>query len=506
MLVPLSASGENVEDSLIVGMISTRTTEIRPLTPQERDIVSLYGVVYESLVTVDDNGLPQPLLAESWTESGGGQTWTFTLRENITFSDGTPLTAQDVVASGQYILNLAKNDQGLDRGFYGNIRYMVSSFTAQDDRTVVVKAARDYYGLLYSMTFPVVPASQVEMANPVGTGPYVISSFEPASYMLLNANPAWWQTQPQVQEITVTFYPNNKDMINAYEYGRVDTVFTRSVAAAQYKSGINSLSISYSTRQLEVLLINHRERSFPLDSLKVRQAIRYMLDLDDIVNNVYYGMVTRTDTPLIPGTWTYWSENDAQQFNKQRAMELLDEAGWTDYDENGVRTTVRADTGKLARMHLRFYVYEEQENSVRVEVANRIADALMQVGIECKVETLTYKEARDKLKAGSYDLCLAAFNIDFTPDPGYLLISGNNCNYMRYKSTEMDNLFKTLRAAQEESAYRAALQSIQTLFWNDCPFVCLYYRNGSVLTRKMFTDARDVREPEVLRGIETFKK
>ena len=96
--------------------------------------------------------------------------------------------------------------------------------------------------------------------------------------------------------------------------------------------------------------------------------------------------------------------------------------------------------------------YEEQENSVRVEVANRIADALMQVGIECKVETLTYKEARDKLKAGSYDLCLAAFNIDFTPDPGYLLISGNNCNYMRYKSTEMDNLFKTLRAAQEESA------------------------------------------------------
>ncbi len=181
MLVPLSAFGENVEDSLIVGMISTRTTEIRPLTPQERDIVSLYGVVYESLVTVDDNGLPQPLLAESWTESGGGQTWTFTLRENITFSDGTPLTAQDVVASGQYILNLAKNDQGLDRGFYGNIRYMVSSFTAQDDRTVVVKAARDYYGLLYSMTFPVVPASQVEMANPVGTGPYVISSFEPAT-------------------------------------------------------------------------------------------------------------------------------------------------------------------------------------------------------------------------------------------------------------------------------------------------------------------------------------
>ena len=143
MLVPLSAFGENVEDSLIVGMISTRTTEIRPLTPQERDIVSLYGVVYESLVTVDDNGLPQPLLAESWTESGGGQTWTFTLRENITFSDGTPLTAQDVVASGQYILNLAKNDQGLDRGFTATSAIWCPPSPRRDDRTVVVKAARD---------------------------------------------------------------------------------------------------------------------------------------------------------------------------------------------------------------------------------------------------------------------------------------------------------------------------------------------------------------------------
>lgn len=66
--------------------------------------------------------------------------------ENITFSDGTPLTAQDVVASGQYILNLAKNDQGLDRGFYGNIRYMVSSFTAQDEAHRGGQAARDYYG------------------------------------------------------------------------------------------------------------------------------------------------------------------------------------------------------------------------------------------------------------------------------------------------------------------------------------------------------------------------
>ncbi|MEG0995703.1 MAG: hypothetical protein RSH26_01945, partial [Clostridia bacterium] len=61
LLVPSLAMGENVGDSLLLGIVSTRTTEIRPLTPLERDIVSLYGMVYESLVTIDDNGLPQPL-------------------------------------------------------------------------------------------------------------------------------------------------------------------------------------------------------------------------------------------------------------------------------------------------------------------------------------------------------------------------------------------------------------------------------------------------------------
>ena len=194
---PAASRAENVGDSLVVGMVSTRTTEIRPLTPQEAGMVSLYNVVYESLVTVDDNGIPQPYLAEKWEESNSGETWTFTLRENLRFSDGSALTADDVVASAQYLLTLAKNEEAEDNGFYQTMRYTISSISKADERTVIVKAARKYYGVLYSMTFPVVPAAQVEQANPLGSGPYVISAFEPGSYMQLDANANWWQTQPQ---------------------------------------------------------------------------------------------------------------------------------------------------------------------------------------------------------------------------------------------------------------------------------------------------------------------
>ena len=81
LLTPLAAEATNVDDSLIVGIQSTKTPLLRPLDPKERDIMSIYDLVYDGLVTIDDDYLPQPALAESWTESGGGKTWTFRLRE-----------------------------------------------------------------------------------------------------------------------------------------------------------------------------------------------------------------------------------------------------------------------------------------------------------------------------------------------------------------------------------------------------------------------------------------
>ena len=485
-----------------LGIISVTTTQVNPLTPVEREFLSLTDLMYEGLMYLDDNYQPQPNLAERYNVSTNGKTWYFYLREGITFHDGTPLTAQDVVATAQEILRLAKDGQGR----YATLKYFITSIEANDSRTVTIKTNRANYGFLYAMTFPILKASEVQAANPVGTGPYYLDLFEPGTYMLLSAYTNWWRSIPDYRQVLVNFFATNRELISAYEYSTVDAVLTRAITAAQYRSGSSSYNIDFRTTQLETLMMNNNARE--LKDVQVREAIRCMIDMDDLVNNVYYGMVTRTDTPLIPGTWTYWNEGLKQSVNRQRANELLDAAGWDRFKESDAGNQVRTKVfdGKEYFLHLRFYVYEEQDNSVRVEVANRIADALLQVGIECKVETLTFKDAAARLKAANYDLCLAAFNVDFPPDPGYLLMSGNSGNYMRYKSTAMDKLFETLRATQDYDSYAATLQQIQDLFWEDCPFVCLYYRNGAILTREMFTDARDVREPQVLRGIETFEK
>lgn len=504
LMLPSGALGERLTDAGVhIGIISVATSKVNPLVPVEREFMSLTDLIYEGLLYLDDNYQPQPCLAERYTSSADGKTWFFYLRENVTFHDGTPLSAYDVAATANEILRLAEEGEGR----YQTLKYFITSIEASDSRTVVVRTNRANYGFLYAMTFPVLKAAEVQAENPVGTGAYYLDLFEPTVYMLLSAYTGWWQNLPEYRQILVNFFSTNRELISAYEYSNVDAVLTRAITAAQYRSGVGAYNIDFRTTQLETLQMNNR--SSELSDVRVRQAIRYMIDLDDIVNNVYYGMVTRTDTPLIPGTWTYWNGDYRQEYNKQLANQLLDAAGWDQYTESDTGNQVRCrynEKGEKANLHLRFYVYEEQDNSVRVEVASRISDSLLQVGIECKVDTITYKEAVEKLKAGSYDLCLAAYNIDFTPDPGYMLISGNSGNYTRYKSSEMDTLIQSqLRTAMDYGVYAQTLKEIQNLFWQDCPLVCLYYRNGAILTRHMLTDARDVREPQVLRGIQYSK-
>ena len=464
-------------------------------------MLSIYNVVYESLLYIDDEYVPQGYLAESWESTTDGKVWTFHLRPDIRFSDGSPVTAADVVASADYILSRANDENTTDHGFYSNLAYFVKSISAKDDTTVVVRAKRPYYGILFEMTFPVVPAAQVGMDQPVGSGPYIISDFQAGSYMSLEANTNWWKAQPYVRQIVVSFHETPGSVIESYEYNRVDTIFTRSISGSQYKTGTKSVTMGYRTSQLECLLMNNSSSEL---TAEVRKAIRYVVDRQKIVNSIYSGLVVPSNFPFYPGTWMYNESLDSlYTVNPDEAKRILAKEGWEDYDENGILDRMTSD-GKQKNLHLRFYVYEEPDNDVRLETANMIADQLAQVGIECKVEAMTMANMKEKLSAGSFDLALVGYSMDVCPDPGFLLMRGNTGNYCRYKSSRMTELCEQLRKMKTQEEYRQKLMEIQSLFAEDCPFLCLYYRSGNVISRYMYTTCRDVREYELLRGIESF--
>lgn len=470
---------------------------------EEREFQSLTSLIYEGLYSLDDDYRPVECLAESCEAESSGKRWTVKMRSGVVFHDGTPCTAYDVEATLKEILRLA--DDGM--GQYNQLKYMISDVKANSADSLIITASRPYWGIKFALTFPVLPRDQVNLQVPAGTGPFKVDRFEPASYLLLSANEAWWQTPPTVKSISVTFRATNRELITDYEYNRVDAAITRSASAGQYQTGLANLNITYRTRQLETLLLNNSSNAFPLDNILVRKAIRHAIDFNAIANSVYMGMARRTDTPMPSGTWMYQADDAEFVYDPEKAKALLDEAGWKadPARDNGVRHTTVTEKGeqKDRRLRLRLYVYEEQDNSVRLQVANMIADYLAAVGIEAKVTMESFSSVAAHLKARNFDMAIAAFQMDVVPDPGFLLMSGNTGNYGSYKSAAMDNLFKSLRAERNEEQYKSLLWQIQAQFTEDCPFICMWYRCGALLTRKVFTTVRDVREPEILRGIES---
>ena len=483
------------------GIQSVKTISIRPFEPVERDMLSVYDLVYESLVVIDENYMPQPYLAERWEESSGGKYWTFYLRRDVKFSNGEPLTAEDVVASARYILDKANDENITDHGFYSNLKYFVSNISVKDEYTVTVKTSRPYFGLLYAMTFPVVPAASVADDNPPGSGPYMILEFHPGESMWMSVNKGWWKTSPQVQEIDFMLHETARQVIESYEFGRVNAIFTRSIAGAQYKTGTSSVSMNYRTNQLECLLMNNSSYELTENG---RKAIRCVIDKSRLIATAYSGMARETEFPFYPGTWMYNSSYDGLwKKDVEKAKQLLAEDGWEDSDENGILDRINSK-GKQVNLSLRLYYYEEPDNDVRAVAVNMISDALQEIGIECRIDAMTLPNLEAKLKAGSYDLALVSYAMDVCPDPGFILMKGNTGNYVRYKSEKMDNLCKSLRTQVSQEGFRQKLMDIQALFYEDCPFLCLYWRTGTVVSRYMYTTNRDVREYQLLRGIQSF--
>lgn len=479
-------------NELNLSMISAKTIRLNPLQPEEREFQSLTALIYEGLFSLDDEYRPRENLAQACNISES--TWLITLREDAKFHDGTPVTAYDVVATIDEIIRLANEGKGQ----YAQLKYIIESASANNASTVVIKVKRPYYGTYYALTFPILHASQVQADNPLGTGPYKVDSFVPTSHLHLSANPYWRDKQPAIQYINVNFQAKNNQLLEDYEFNRVDAAITRSASAGQYQTGVSNMNIPYRTNQLEVLLLNNR--TAPTNDINVRKAIRYAIDVDAIANQCYSGTAIRTDTPMPYGTWMHNPDESHYEYNPEKAKALLAQAGWEDLDGDGYLD--KFENNEKVTLELRLMVYEEQSNSVRIPAANMIQHMLGQVGIKVNINSVKFATAQERLKVANFTICLASFQMDTVPDPGFLLMSSNTGNYGLYRSNNMDNLFKKLRTTMDKTEYQSLLYQIQDQFGEDCPFICLYYRAGALMTRTVFTNARDIREPEILRGIE----
>ena len=494
--------------SLTCAIVATNDLELRPLQLNQRDVVSVLDVVYEGLFAIDDNYAPQPELAYSYSFISDGRRLEVKLREGITFHNGQPLTAHDVVATLDYMYELSGFDSDLnttvplaERGLYYSTFYAIKSWQATDDLTLLFNLRRTSYGSLYSLTFPILPASEVRNAMPSGTGPYKYDGYEPGSAIWLTANTAWWQRVPQVHNIRASIYSDSERALTAFDQQNVDIAMTRSINASRYSGSLTSFSLAARTRQLEVLLINRSYKLFKSDNNGenlVREAISYAINRSELISSIYQGMASIAYTPIPTGTWLSNESTIQDIYDPLMAASLLDSAGWKLADD-GYRYKGREKMDRL-----RILVYDEPGSTVRTNAANKIVEQLAAVGIDAYVATWSRADVQTKLTSGDYSMALCAFNFDINPDPGFTLTSTASCNYTRYRSDDMNSLISQMRKSVNMYEYQYAMQLIQDQFEQDKPYLPLYWRSGALLSRSAFTNARDIRELELLRGIESF--
>lgn len=494
--------------SLVFGMVATPDVTLKPLELNQRDIVSVLNLIYEGLFRVDDNYLPQPNLAYSFEFSNEGRRLIVTLRDNVTFHNGTMLTSADVVATLDKMYELSGFDKDLNsevpmenRGLYYSTFYYIRNWSAQDDHTIIFTLRRACYGSLYALTFPVLPAEEVDMLTPAGTGPYRYDGYEQGSSIWLSMNTRWWQKAPQIRNIRASIYSDSEKVLTAFDQRDIDIATTRSINASRYTGSLSSFSMNARSRQLEVLLVNRAYSLFQSDDSGnnlVRQAVSYAIDRSVLINSIYQGMATVAYTPIPSGIWLSNEETTKDIYDPMMASSLLDRAGWK-----------LADNGKRYKNgqsmpQLRLYVYDEPNSMVRTNAANKIREQLENVGFSVNVVTWNRDSVITKLRSGDFSLALCAFNFDVCPDPGFTITSTGSCNFTRYRSNTMNDLLTDLRKSWVQDDYRNVMNQIQDLFIKDMPYIPLYWRSSALLSRSAFTNTRDIRELELLRGIESF--
>ena len=369
---------------------------LHPILSQDAANVALAGLVWEGLFALDGSFEPQPVLCQGYTVSEDGLTWTFTLRSGVTFSDGSPLTADEAAAS----LRLAMGESSRFSGRMGGVR----SVTSQDG-AVVVTLNRPNGALPALLDIPIVKG---ESEEPLGTGPYVVEGWGEDSR--LTARSDWWQNKPlPVQTIPLYTVPEPDDLIYAFDAGDISLVSTDLTGTNALGFGGDYETWDYPTSTM--LYVGFNCNAGACRDPAVRQALSRGLDRNSVASALYARHAVASALPVHPAAACYdETAAAALDYAPQALADGLTAAGWSK-GEDGLWARGRE------RLSLTFVV--STDNTFRLTAAEYLAGELTRAGIGVELQKLSWTDYQKALAQGDFDLYLGAVTLsaDFDPTP-----------------------------------------------------------------------------------------
>ncbi|MCA9385578.1 peptide ABC transporter substrate-binding protein [Candidatus Dojkabacteria bacterium] len=396
----LRVDSEEFIEGSVVGIDETGQLlglqKINPLVPStiqlEKDISNL---VYESLLTIDQNAEIHPVLIESYEEVKKGNHYSFTLKNDIYWHDGTKLTTHDVEETFELLQRLNENPDTAS-SFSSVVANQFNDLIVLDDRTFEVMLVDEDAVLptfFESLTFKIMPAKYIENidtnsiltrdiyinTNPIGTGPYrnVSQSARSQNLIQLSRNERYHEQIPSIGKIVFQLFPDENSAVEALKTGKIHAIAGLSSGVSESIKDLENYEILQSNiiyNQYWALHFNLDQNSGHqnLQEKGVRQAIGYAIDRDKIINNLD-GRGEEAFGTIPKNSFAYNDEIARVSYNPEKASELLDDEGWRISRQTGLRTKQNS----VLSIDI-VYV----DNIDRDKVAENIKDDLEALGIE----------------------------------------------------------------------------------------------------------------------------
>ncbi|MDP9299440.1 MAG: ABC transporter substrate-binding protein [Actinomycetota bacterium] len=447
----------------------------------------------------------EPSLATSVDTSEDGMTFTYHLRDDITWSDGQPLTADDVAFS----LNLYKSNHAYYPESYltlidGDVKVLdpttIQFTTKQPTGLYSGKAPYMYDYILPKHIFEnIEKPKQFENVPSVGSGPFYVAEYKVGEYVRMVRNPYWSGPAPYIDEIVYRIYKNDDALAQALKTGELDEVRVNSANIFNsLKDQPNITTMVGAVPEYDYFNMNggsalepktatytpHGDGNPALADPTVRLAIRMAIDSQELVDKVLLGYGS-PGTSMVPpvvvkgARWDPTGTSDYIEWDIPGANKLLDDAGYKDCDGDGVRELPGC---KQPSLDLRYFTRSSDQNTI--DAAPFISKWLSEIGIKTEVQAVTSGQLGVIENAGEFDLAHWDWLPDLDPDPNLSSFVcdqrppdgtavGNNDAY--WCNPEYDKLYLQQQAELDINKRWEIVHQMQKIFYEDNPYVVLWY-------------------------------
>jgi peptide/nickel transport system substrate-binding protein len=433
--------------------------------------------IQRNLLDFDSRMNLVPALAERWEVSADGRDYTFTLRADAVWEDGTAVTSRDAVFTIEKIVDPKVASTVFKPVFDG-----LESVEAIDARKFVARFREPYVFRPMAFVVPLLPAHRFARAGnrgfsrsrenraPLSDGPYRLVSWKTQESLTLERNPRYWGEPGRFDRIVFRIVPDDTTAYRLLREGELDedliNTAIRDRALGDSSFGSCCRVVEFYNLDYNYIALNNRSPFFA--DARVRRAMTMLLDRASIVRNLYKGSARIISGPWAPDSPAYDPSVPPLPFDPKAAAVLLDEAGWRDTDGDGVRDR--------AGREFSFELLVSAGSAAGQEIDEILASELARVGVRARVRSLEWGSFVERVDAGDFEAAsLAWSSVDPNPDP-YPYWHSSQCapkglNDGCYRNPEADRLMEQARRETDPKRREEIFHRLHRIFREDAPAI-----------------------------------